>query len=149
MSLLLVLASTVAIAAPRCEFTELLTAQEGSFTDGSAAAAQYANDQNSCWRVTPTCPEGARLSLWFPRVEVEWGYDYVQLYDEDGVLLGKSVGAGVTYTGSAFTVNFVSDHDIALSGFEARWSCEVLDAEPEDGVDLYRNQNSRARVTRR
>ena len=127
---MLTLLTLAALAAPTCESTETHSGEAGSFTDGSAPSAEYAHEQDLCFVVEPSCKDPAQL--WFPRLQVEHGYDTVHVYDLRGRLVsGKATQEGDTFSGTGFTVYFHSDHDIAETGFEARYSCSVLSEEPQ------------------
>lgn len=133
MILLLTLAT--ASAAPTCSATKALVAEEGGFTDGSAPTNEYSDGQDICWKLAPTCPEGGSVSLHFTRVDVERGYDWVQVFGASGALLGKSAGTSTTWTDSGFTVWFHSDESIAKTGFSASYSCETLSEEEPPPAD--------------
>lgn len=109
-----------------------LTAEEGTFTDGSAASSSYSPGQDICWKVAPSCPEEGRVSLHFTRVDVEQGCDRVQVFDADGKLLSKSATTSTTYSSAAFTVWFHSDESGEETGFTAHYSCDTLSE--EEGV---------------
>jgi hypothetical protein len=146
---MLILLAAPALAAPTCKVTTTLTAQEGTFTDGSKAEDTYANDQSLCWHITPACPDEGRVKLWFERMNLETEYDFVQIYDADGELLDESADGKSTYSGTGFTVWFSSDYSIAGLGFSAAYSCETLseDVESEELLELYRVKNTEKTTT--
>ncbi len=124
---MLLLLSLPALAAPTCKSAQALTAQEGTFTDGSKEAAQYASGQSTCWKVAPSCPDEGRVTLWFERMELEARYDFVQVFDDSGRLLGKAAAKGSTFSGESLTVWFSTDESTTDVGFTARYACESLD----------------------
>ncbi|MFT5683011.1 MAG: hypothetical protein ACI8RZ_003938 [Myxococcota bacterium] len=128
---MLILLAMPALAAPKCASTKALTAQEGIFTDGSKLSADYDNGQSLCWSITPSCLDEGRVTLWFDRMEVEHRYDFVQVFDASGRLLGKSAGTETTYMGTGFTVWFSSDESTTDLGFTAHYACEGIDDEGE------------------
>jgi Zn-dependent metalloprotease len=103
-----------------------LTAQSGTFTDGSASN-QYGNNQFCYWYISP--PGATSITLSFPVFNTENGYDGVIVYDglttSDPVLLnwsGTSVPTSVTSSGGQMLVTFVSDHSVKYQGFTANYN---------------------------
>jgi len=125
IDLLALVAAT--LATPTCDTSFTLYAEEAEFTDGSAASDNYDNNRDACWEIAPSCEDHVVLS--FPRVDVEEGYDFVQVYDSWGKLMGKPASEGSTFSGSRLTVHFHSDESVAKTGFSAHYSCSVLSEE--------------------
>lgn len=151
---MLALLSLIAAAAadgPACAATTTLTVASGTFTDGSEPSADYADGERRCWVIKPDCGEGQRVSLWFTRVDVETGYDFVRVYAPDGTLYSEAAGEGDTFSGEGFTVFFSSDESVAETGFTAHYSCETLpeEEEAEVAIDAWLEETYRSKMTER
>lgn len=124
-----------AAAAPTCTSTVSLADKAGKFTDGTDEKSLYDNDERRCWTIKPDCGEGGHVSVWFPRVDVETGYDVVHVYTLGGTLLSKAVSQGGTFSGDGFVVAFSSDSSVTRTGFTAGYSCDVLPEEDTEPVE--------------
>jgi Zn-dependent metalloprotease len=108
----------------------ILTAQSGTFTDGSGSS-QYGNNQFCYWFISP--PGATSITLSFPYFNTENGYDGVIVYDglttSDPVLLnwsGTSAPSPVTSSGGQILVTFVSDYSVKFQGFNASYTTTGL-----------------------
>jgi hypothetical protein len=136
MLALLTLATAVA-AEPKCETTTVLTAQEGTLSDGTDSRTPNANDQDLCWSIVPPCPDDACITLSFTRMAVERSYDWNQVLDGGDVPSGKAASTSTPCTAAGFTLGFHSDQDVTDTGFSAAYSCETLDetATPTESLE--------------
>ena len=115
------LLSAAALAAPECKTTQTLTAASGSI---QITEETYKNTLRQCWQLKPECPADTRLRLRFSAVDVETGYDFVQVW-QGSKALSDSVEAGDTFTSDgSLTVAFSTDESTTRGGFTASWSCE-------------------------
>ena len=118
-----------------CDGGVTLTANNGSFTDGSATSSNYTNNRNCTWLIRPT--SGNRVTLNFSRFNTENRYDVVTVFDgtdanarELGSFSGASVPATITSTGGAMFVRFTSDRSVTSTG----WAASYTTAASNSGV---------------
>ena len=103
---------------------------------------QYQNSATCDWHIT--CPQaGTRASVTFRRLDVEQGFDHVNMYEgttAQGTQLGSLTGSlpddpsqrSIHATGPTMLVEFTSDASVTGGGFEAQYSC-VRSATPGTG----------------
>ncbi|CAM1345488.1 CUB domain-containing protein [Tenacibaculum amylolyticum] len=117
-----------------CDGGVTLTANNGSFTDGSATSSNYTNNRNCTWLIRPT--SGNRVTLNFSRFNTENRYDVVTVFDgtdanarELGSFSGASVPAAITSTGGAMFVRFTSDRSVTSTGWAASYTTAASNSE--------------------
>jgi cubilin len=109
-----------------CSGSVTLTANSGTFSDGSGAS-NYPNNANCSWLIQPA--NGGRVQLSFSAFSTESCCDRVQVYDGTttsatriGNFSGSTLPASVTSTGNALLVTFTSDFSVTGAGFTANWT---------------------------
>lgn len=110
-------------------------------TDGPAGD-QYPNSAQCEWIVAPL--DGGPTRLDFTRFDMESGYDFVRVYEEDGAggartMVGEFSGAdipGPVYVtdGNRMVVRMETDGSVAQTGFDATWS-RATAAEVDEAKD--------------
>lgn len=118
-------ATTSAAVTDPCNGGTTLTANSGSFGDGSGAQ-NYANNQNCTWLIKPG--NGGTVTLNFDSYNTELNYDFVTVYDGEntsanrlGRFSGRTIPRAITSTGNALFVKFTSDGSITAKGWSARY----------------------------
>ena len=120
--MLALLLTRAALAGTACEEGNIITLldREGSF---ELTEKEYINNLDLCWEIRPTCGEGRQVSLTFPTVAIEEGYDFLIVRDFDN-RLKEQVEQGATYGArSGFLVRFTTDATTTDSGFVGKWQC--------------------------
>ncbi|MCS7086877.1 MAG: CUB domain-containing protein, partial [Bacteroidia bacterium] len=120
---------------PYCSGTTTLTAQNGTFSDGSGPAT-YLNNTNCSWLIQPS--GGATfIRITFTEFNTEAGYDFVRIYagaDANAPLIAQYAGTTIPgptiVTGSVAFVTFTSDVSVVGNGWTANYeaitqSCNV------------------------
>ncbi|MHA1771272.1 MAG: pre-peptidase C-terminal domain-containing protein [Candidatus Thorarchaeota archaeon] len=85
------------------------------------SAHNYANNYDNTWTITKT--GATQIRVHFTRIDVEYGYDYVYVYDANNAQLHKLTGSyssgGWTQwsTGSSIKVRLVTDYSVTRWGF--------------------------------
>lgn len=109
-----------------CNGTTTLTANSGTFSDGSGSA-NYINNTNCSWLILPT--NGQNIVLSFTSFDTENNFDFVTIFDGPNVtspVLGNYSGSGipasVTSTGPSMFVQFTSDATIVSQGWDASYT---------------------------
>jgi hypothetical protein len=109
--------------------TTSLTAQSGTFTDGSASN-NYANNTNCSWLIQPT--NATAITLSFSAFNTELNYDGVIVYDGAnntapvlGQFSGTSIPNTVTSTGGSMYVEFLSDPAVRGQGWTANYTSTI------------------------
>ena len=112
---------------PACSGTTNLTANTGTFDDGSAATANYISNSNCQWLIQP--PGANRIALNWNRFDTQAGRDSVIVYDGSttsapiiGAFSGTSLPSRVNSSGGQMLVVFRSDNFGNLSGWEATYN---------------------------
>ncbi len=110
-----------------CSGTTSLTAATGTFTDGSGASNQYANNADCSWLIQP--PGASSITLSFTDFDTEFGYDGIIVYDGPdasspvlGEFTGTTIPAPVTSTGGSMFVLFLSDEALRADGWTANYT---------------------------
>lgn len=119
-----------------------ITSCTGTLYDGGGPTGNYIDNADA---ITTIAPIGANsLTLTFNSFDIEPGsgsycdYDYVEIFDGPSTSsnsLGRfcnttgSPGT-ITSTGGALTILLHSDPGVTKAGFEATWSCEILNVPP-------------------
>ncbi|MFH2096358.1 MAG: C25 family cysteine peptidase [Bacteroidota bacterium] len=125
-----------------CEYTVPTTgtvteyACSGTLFDSGGDAAQYGDDENGIFIITPA--GATSITLNFVSFDVEPGtsgqcnYDYLDIHDGNSTaatLIGKycnnNIPTTITTTGGAVTLHFYSDGSVTHDGFEMTWNCYV------------------------
>lgn len=106
-----------------------LSAQSGSFTDGSASN-NYANNTNCSWLIQPT--NATSITLSFSNFNTELNYDGVVVYDganNSAPMLkqfsGTSLPNPVTSSGGSMFVEFLSDPAVRGQGWTANYTSTI------------------------
>ncbi len=109
--------------------TTTLTAQSGTFADGSAAN-NYANNTSCSWLIQPT--NATAITLSFSAFNTELNYDGVIVYDGAnntapvlGQFSGTSIPNSVTSTGGSMYVEFLSDPAVRGQGWTANYTSTI------------------------
>ncbi|MBL4585432.1 MAG: hypothetical protein JKX84_00015, partial [Flavobacteriales bacterium] len=121
---------------PFCYGTTTLTAQSGSFSDGSSSD-DYANNSACQWLIDPSI-NNAAVTLEFTSFQLH-NSDAVNVYDGSnsgapliGSYTGNSLPAQITSTGATMYVSFVSNADLVAGGWSANYYSQIL----PDGVSI-------------
>ncbi|MDB9774902.1 M6 family metalloprotease domain-containing protein [Vicingaceae bacterium] len=108
-----------------CSGTTTLTANTGSFSDGSGNS-NYLDNTNCSWLIQPT--NGQNVVLNFTNFDTENNFDVVEIYDglnTSSPLLasysGNGIPASVTSSGPNMFVRFSSDFTITRQGWDANY----------------------------
>ncbi len=112
---------------PYCTgITTNLTAQSGTFTDGSASN-NYANNTNCSWLIQPT--NATTINLSFSTFNTELNYDGVIVYNGAnnaapvlGQFSGSSIPNSVNSTGGSMYIEFLTDPEVRGQGWSANWT---------------------------
>ncbi len=111
---------------PFCSGLTNLTANNGSFSDGSGAS-NYLDNSNCEWLIQPS--NGLPVTLNFTAFDTEQGFDQVRIYDgtsSTAPLLaansGSTIPAAVTSSGGALFVTFTSDVSANAAGWDATYT---------------------------
>ncbi len=106
-----------------------LTAQSGSFSDGSGYN-NYANNTNCSWLIQP--PNANAITLSFPTFSTELNYDGVIVYDGAnntapvlGQFSGTSIPNPVTSSGGSMYVEFLCDPAVRGQGWTANYTSTI------------------------
>lgn len=106
--------------------TSTLTAQTGTFSDGSGAD-KYSNNSDCSWLIQPT--NASSITLSFSEFDTELNYDGVIVFDganNSAPILGKFTGTSipspVTSTGGSMYVSFLSDESERSNGWSANYT---------------------------
>lgn len=109
--------------------TALMTAQNGSFADGSAANS-YSNNTNCSWLIQPTNAKAITLS--FSAFNTELNNDGVIVYDGAnnsspvlGEFSGSSIPKSVVSTGGSMYVEFLSNPSVRGQGWVANYTSTI------------------------
>lgn len=117
---------TATVVPTFCNGTTTLTANSGSFSDGSGVA-EYGNNSRCSWLINPA--NAITITLNFSRFSTEPGNDIVNIYDGNdnnapllGSFSGNTIPVSITSTGGAIFVEFVSNATITASGWDASYT---------------------------
>jgi|GEM_PF-526105 len=115
------------VAIPSCSGNTTLTAVSGTFDDGSATTSNYTDNLNCSWLVQPA--GAGRVTLNFNRFSTEGSFDFVTIYDGSsssaavlGAFSGSSIPQQVISSGSSLFVEFTSDGNTNVTGWEANYT---------------------------
>jgi Zn-dependent metalloprotease len=110
--------------------TTILTALNGSFSDGSSSN-KYANNSNCSWLIEP--PNANSITLSFTSFNTESEYDGVVVYDgKDNTsnVIGKFTGQGiptpVTSSGGKMFLEFFTDPALREDGWNANYTSTIF-----------------------
>lgn len=115
---------------PYCSGTTTnLTAQSGTFSDGSASN-NYANNTSCSWLIQPT--NASAITLSFSAFNTELNNDGVIVYDGAnntapvlGQFSGTSIPNSVTSTGGSMYVEFLSNPSVRGQGWTANYTSTI------------------------
>lgn len=109
-----------------CAASTNLTANTGSFDDGSGAGLDYVNNQSCSWLIQPST--AGTITLSFSAFRTEAVNDSVTIYDGPnnastilGSFSGTTIPSSVTSTNNVMYVEFNSNATISDSGFVANY----------------------------
>lgn len=129
--------------------TSTLTAQSGTFSDGSGVD-KYANNSECSWLIQP--PNANTITLSFTSFDTELNYDGIIIFDGAnttspviGQFTGSTLPSTVTSTGGSMYVLFLSDEALRSNGWNANYNSTTLssgDFELNDGIIIYPNPTS-------
>ena len=129
--------------------TTTLTAQSGTFNDGSASN-NYANNTNCSWLIQPA--NAISISLSFPTFNTQLNYDGVIVYDGAnntapvlGQFSGTSLPNTVTSTGGSMYVEFLSDPSNRAQGWTANYNAmitSIYENSIKQNVRIYPNPSN-------
>jgi M6 family metalloprotease-like protein len=119
---------TTFISTTTCSGLTNLTANSGTFTDGSATTANYSNNLNCSWLIQPS--SGANtITVNFNRFNTQFNADQVVVYDGPnnsspilGTYSGFATPPSVTSTGGSVFVEFNTDANFNLQGWEISYT---------------------------
>eukprot|EP00058_Branchiostoma_floridae_P008085 XP_002593573.1 hypothetical protein BRAFLDRAFT_125152 [Branchiostoma floridae] len=107
---------------------------------------QYGNNLNCEWVITS--PTGAVVQLQFERLDLEDGYDILEVRDgTDGSspllqrLTGSNTPSPIRSTGSSLYLKLTTDYSVTQTGFRATFNDEVAMACPDPGVPANGNRD--------
>ncbi|MFZ4107163.1 CUB domain-containing protein [Flavobacterium sp.] len=100
------------ITTPACSGLTTITNPTGTFGDGSGAN-NYTNNQKCYWYISPPCATSVTLS--FSQLNIENGYDFVQVYDS----LSATNQIGLPYTGNTLPASVTSNTGVMLVVFSS------------------------------
>ncbi len=113
-----------------CSGTQLLTAVNGSFTDGSGAAS-YMNSAFCNWLIQPA--NAASVTLTFDTFDTQLNADGVIVYAGPsttspvlGIYTGATLPPVLTSNTGAMLVRFVSDANTQGPGFSAHYTANIV-----------------------
>ena len=117
-----------------CEDYTLLTASEGTISDGSGNT-RYANNSNCEWLIQPD--DAGAIALTFTELKTEPGIDRIFIYEgtsENDRLIATVSGFDlpahpVVVSGGSMFVKFISDEMNAAPGWEATYTTWFTDVE--------------------
>jgi len=132
-----------------CSGTTTLTAQSGTFGDGSGASKNYGNNSDCVWTIAP--PNAKQVFLKFTEFNTEQYRDYVYIYNGANTYspqIGAYTGTQLpdlissTYGVGTLTVRFVSDESNTAAGWSANYytdSTLSLGKSLSDMISIYPN----------
>lgn len=131
-----------------CSGTTTLTAQSGTFADGSGGN-NYGNNADCKWLIEPT--GATQITLNFTSFDTELNYDGVIVYDGNsttatqlGTYTGNTLPPTITSTGGAMLVHFLSDIAVRNQGWSANYNSlitGVKEVEIDNSILIYPNPN--------
>ena len=129
-------------AGPDCAETIRLTASTGTV---ALSEKTYDNGMRRCWQINAGLRDGQRLRLQAVRIDVEAGYDFVEIYTARGALLDGDAREGLSfYDREGLSVRFTSDESGTDRGFELRWSVEAEPRADGEGTVAFRTEEGTA-----
>jgi cubilin len=115
-----------------CSGTTSLTAESGTFNDGSGTNL-YSNNNICSWLIQPTNANTNSITLSFSAFKTELDYDGVIVYDGVnntspvlGQFSGTTIPASVTSTGGSMYVEFISDPAVRADGWIANYTSTIV-----------------------
>lgn len=109
--------------------TTFLTAQSGTFADGSVSN-NYANNTSCSWQIQPT--NATTITLSFSAFNTELNYDGVIVYDGAnntapvlGQFSGTSIPSSITSTGGSMYIEFLSNPSVRGQGWTANYTSTI------------------------
>ncbi len=119
-----------------CSGTTTLTANSGSFSDGSDTQ-NYLPDTNCSWLIQPA--NGGTITLTFISFDTELDSDFLEVYDGADATAtqlfsqsGSSIPSPVTSSGASLFVQFTSDDGVEAAGWDASYSTQTT-----SGATIY------------
>jgi Zn-dependent metalloprotease len=133
-----------------CTGSTTLTAQNGTFNDGSGGN-QYANNSDCSWLIQP--PSATSITLSFSSFNTELNNDGVIVYDGAnntasvlGQFSGTSIPSSVTSTGGSMYVEFLSDPALRANGWVANYTSTLTTGINENqvgqNISIYPNPSN-------
>jgi len=133
-----------------CTGSTTLTAQNGTFNDGSSGN-QYANNSDCSWLIQP--PSATSITLSFSAFNTEQNNDGVIVYDGAnnttsvlGQFSGTSIPSSVTSTGGSMYVEFLSDPALRANGWVANYTSTLTTGINENqvgqNISIYPNPSN-------
>jgi Zn-dependent metalloprotease len=122
-------------AANICQ-TTTMTSLNGLLYDSGGPNGDYQDNENCSFLINPAC--GGPLTITFNAFDIEFGYDYVSVYDgmnqsAPPLILNATgntpPGPVIATSGKAF-ITFTSDFSVIYSGFEIAWSAQPITSPP-------------------
>lgn len=112
---------------PACAGLTNLSAATGTFSDGSAATANYVENSNCQWLIQPA---GANIvTLSFNRFNTQNSFDFVRVYDGSnnsapllGTFSGTTIPPTINSSGGSLFVEFISNGFTNSTGWEATYN---------------------------
>ena len=115
---------------PYCNGNTNLTAQSGTFSDGSSTN-KYSNNSQCSWLIQPA--NASSITLSFSAFDTELNYDGVVVYNGSsntapiiGQFTGISIPAPVTSTGGSMYIEFLSDPASRANGWTANYTSTII-----------------------
>jgi M6 family metalloprotease-like protein len=115
-----------------CSGTTTLTANNGSFSDGSGATSNYTNNLNCSWLIQPTTTAQS-ITLSFSSFDTEATNDSVTVYDGVnssapiiGIYSGSSTPSNVTSSGGDLYIEFNTNGSTTAQGWSASYTSTPL-----------------------
>ncbi len=114
-----------------CDGSQYLTAETDSFDDGSGLLF-YGNLQDCSWLIE--VPTNKNIHLSFDTLDLEDGYDFLDIYDYDGGVFthigrytGNDLPADIISTYNSLYLNFTSDKYVTSDGWKVHYTSVVTD----------------------
>ncbi|XP_035657357.1 deleted in malignant brain tumors 1 protein-like [Branchiostoma floridae] len=138
---------TTTTSAPGCG--GILTAPPGGTVTSPNYPNYYPNSATCEWKIT--VPEGSVVLLTFDSFQLDYGYDYLTIYDggSDSAprlqrLIGHLTPDPITSTSNQMFVRFTSDHSYTFQGFQFSYTATaaIYGSPSEEAVNVAQGKTA-------